>query len=67
MNYRDNSKIISIDRKFLRAAQCKKCGAKLYPKSLLDRHLSRHRARQRWLNAELRKLQFTFSHMREIA
>lgn len=66
-NSGDDSKIISIDRKCLRAAQCKKCGAKLYPGSLLDRHLSHHRARQRWFNAELRKLQFTFSHMRDIA
>jgi hypothetical protein len=29
--------------------------------------LTRHRRRQRWFNAELRKLQYTFSHMRDIA
>jgi hypothetical protein len=64
---RDDAKVISIDRKRLRAAQCNKCGAKIYPRSLLDGHLIRHRVRQRWFNAELRKLQFTFSHMRDIA
>jgi uncharacterized OB-fold protein len=61
------SKIISLDRTDLRAAKCDKCGAKLYPQSLLEPHLSRHRRRKRWFNAELRKLQYTFSHMRDIA
>jgi hypothetical protein len=51
----------------LRAARCEKCGAKIYPRSLLDGHLTRHRIRQRWFTAELRKLQFTFSRMRDIA
>jgi hypothetical protein len=64
---RDDSKIISIDSRRLRAARCEKCGTKIYPRALLDRHLSRHRARQRWFNAELKKLQLTFSHMRDIA
>ena len=44
-----------------------KCGAKMYPTSLLKPHLTRHRRRQRWFNAEMRKLQYTFSHMRDIA
>lgn len=61
------AKIISLDRTDLRAARCDKCGAKLYPQSLLEPHLSRHRRRKRWFNAELRKLQYTFSHMRDIA
>jgi uncharacterized OB-fold protein len=61
------SKVISLDRTDLRAAKCDKCGAKLYPQSLLEPHLSRHRRRKRWFNAELRKLQYTFSHMRDIA
>ena len=61
------AKIISFNRTTLRAAKCEKCGAKMYPQSLLEPHLSRHRHRQRWLNAEIRKLQFTFSHMRDIA
>jgi len=64
---RNHSNVISIDRRTLRAARCKKCGAKIYPRSLLDGHLTRHRIRQRWLTAELRKLQFTFSRMRDIA
>jgi hypothetical protein len=61
------SKVISMDRTDFRAAKCDKCGAKLYPQSLLEPHLSRHRRRKRWFNAELRKLQYTFSHMRDIA
>ena len=63
----DDARIISLDRTALKAAQCAKCGAKIYPQSLLEPHLSRHRRRQRWFNAEIRKLQFTFSHMRDIA
>jgi hypothetical protein len=39
----------------------------MYPKSLLQAHLSKHRLHQRWLNSELRKLQDTFSRMRNIA
>ena len=61
------AKIISLDRTDFRAARCEKCGAKLYPQSLLEPHLTRHRRRKRWFNAELRKLQYTFSHMRDIA
>lgn len=63
----NNSKVISIDRYVLRAAKCEKCGAKMYPKSLLEPHLSRHRRRQHWFNTELRNLQYTFAHMRDIA
>ena len=62
-----NSKLISFDQVNLRAAKCKKCGAKMYPQSLLELHLSRHRRRQRWFNTEVRKLRDTFSHMRDIA
>jgi hypothetical protein len=39
----------------------------MYPQSLLEPHLTRHRRRQRWVNAELRKLQDTFARMRDIA
>jgi len=63
----DTAKIISLDRTTLRAAKCGKCGAKMYPQSMLESHLSRHRRRQRWFNAEIRKLRYTFSHMRDIA
>lgn len=62
-----DAKIISIDQHRLHAAKCEKCGAKLYPTALLEPHLSRHRRRQHWLNDELRKLQYTFSRMRDIA
>jgi uncharacterized OB-fold protein len=62
-----DTKIISIDQRNLRAAKCEKCGAKMYPKTLLEPHLTRHRRRQRWFNTELRKLQYTSSHMRDIA
>lgn len=60
-------KVISLEQKNLRAATCDRCGAKFYPQSLLEPHLSRHRRRQRWFNAEIRKLRHTFSHMRDIA
>ncbi len=63
----NESKIISLARTDLQAAKCEKCGAKIYPTSLLEPHLSRHRRRKRWFNTELRKLQYTFSHMRNIA
>jgi hypothetical protein len=63
----NTAKIISVDRATLRAAKCEKCGAKMYPQSLLELHLSRHRRRQRWFNTEVRKLRYTFSHMRDIA
>jgi len=62
-----NPKVISIDRTTLRAVKCDKCGAKMYPQSLLDSHLTRHRRRHRWFKSELKKLQFTFSRMRDIA
>ena len=61
------SNVISLDRQNLRAAECAKCRAKIYPAALLEPHLTRHRRRQRWVNAELRKLQYTFAHMRDIA
>jgi hypothetical protein len=64
---RNDLNIISIERTELRAAKCEKCGAKVYPTSLLEPHLTRHRRRQRWFNAELRKLQYTFAHMRDFA
>jgi len=66
-NSRDDSKMIFLDQTDLRAAKCEKCGAKIYPQALLQPHLSRHRRRKRWFNAELRKLRFTFSHMRDFA
>lgn len=62
-----SSKVIAIERKEFRAVKCDQCGAKMYPKSLLQPHLSKHRLRQRWLDSELRKLQDTFSRMRDIA
>ena len=64
---RADEKVISLEEKNLRAAKCDKCGAKIYPQSLLEPHLSRHRRRQRWFNAEIRKLRYTFTHMRDIA
>jgi len=66
-NSRGDSKVIALEQTELRAAKCDKCGAKIYPQALLEPHLSRHRRRKRWFNAELRKLQFTFSHMRDFA
>jgi uncharacterized OB-fold protein len=62
-----SSKIISIEKRNLRGAMCEKCGAKMFPVTLLKPHLTQHRRRQRWINSELRKLQHTFSHMRDFA
>lgn len=64
---RNEMKVISIDQRNLRAVKCNRCGAKMFPVSLLKPHLSRHRRRQHWFNTELKKLQYTFSHMRDIA
>lgn len=62
-----DSKTIVYQKKRFSAATCKSCGAKMYPKSLLKPHLNRHQRRQRWFTTELRKLQDTFSRMRDIA
>jgi uncharacterized OB-fold protein len=62
-----NSKAIVIENKVLRAAKCEKCGAKMYPTSLLRPHLNRHQRRHLWFITELRKLQYTMAHMRDIA
>jgi uncharacterized OB-fold protein len=63
----DNSKEILIEDKALPAAKCEECGAKMYPRSLLRPHLTRHQRRQRWFMKELRKLQYTMAHMRDMA
>ena len=62
-----DSKTIIIENKTLRAATCEKCGAKMYPSSLLKPHLHRHQRREDWFITELRKLQYTMSHMRDMA
>lgn len=61
-----DSKAIVIDNKKLRAALCEQCGAKMYPPQLLQPHLSRHRRRHVWFTTELKKLQDTFSRMRDL-
>jgi hypothetical protein len=63
----NNSKTILIENQMLLAAECKKCGAKIYPRSLLQSHITRHQRRQRWFAKELRKLQYTMARMRDIA
>ena len=62
-----NSIAILYNKKSFSAAKCRKCGAKMYPRSLLRPHLHRHRRKELWFTAELSKLQNTFSRMREIA
>src|SRR5436190_17942637 len=54
-----NPKLIQIENKNLEAAKCAKCGAKMYPRSLLKTHLHRHQRRQEWFTSELKKLQHT--------
>ena len=58
---------ISFDQNDFRAAKCAKCGTKIYPASLLDAHVVHHKKRDRRFNDELRKLQHTFWHMRDLA
>ena len=60
-------KAISIHSMRFPAARCGKCGAKMYPTSLLKPHLTHHRRRERWFTAELRQLQYTIAHMRDFA
>jgi hypothetical protein len=63
----DNSRAILIENKTLPAAKCEQCGAKIYPRSLLQPHLTRHQRRQRWFIKELRKLQHIIARMRDSA
>ena len=63
----DNSNEIVIDNQALPAATCEECGAKIYPDSFLQSHRERHQRRQRWYVKELRKLQYTMAHMRDLA
>jgi uncharacterized OB-fold protein len=60
------SKTIVISNKSFRAAQCDQCGAKMYPPKLLQPHLSRHERRNQWFTTELKQLQHTFAHMRDL-
>jgi uncharacterized OB-fold protein len=62
-----NSMSIVYDKKCFSATKCRKCGAKMYPKSLLKPHLNRHQRRELWLTTEVNKLRNTFARMREIA
>ncbi len=64
---RDDPKVISIERTRFRAVQCGKCGAKMFPTSMLKPHLTRHRRREHRLNIELSKLRRIMNHMREFA
>ena len=63
----NNQKVISVETMRFRAARCRKCGAKMYPTSLLKPHLTRHRRREHWLNLELSKLRYIMTHMRDFA
>jgi hypothetical protein len=62
-----NASAIVYNEKSLAAAKCGKCGAKMYPRSLLSRHLTRHQRKELWFAAEVRRLQSRFARMREIA
>ncbi len=62
-----NPSAIVYKAKRFSAVRCRKCGAKMYPKSLLKPHLNRHQRKQRWYTTELHKLRDTFSRMRGIA
>lgn len=66
-NWQKSAKVISIDQHRLRAVQCEQCGAKMYPTTLLEIHRTRHLFRERRLHNEIKKLQHTFSRMRDIA
>jgi hypothetical protein len=62
-----NSIAILYNKKSFSAAKCRKCGAKMYPRTLLRPHLHRHQTKELWFRTELSKLQDTFSRMRDIA
>jgi hypothetical protein len=66
-NLQEDSKSIVIENKSLPAAKCETCGAKIYPRSLLKPHVTRHQQKQRWFLKELRELQYTMAHMRDSA
>ena len=63
----NDQKVISFERMRFRAARCRKCGAKMYPTSLLKPHLTRHQRREHRLNVELSKLRYIMGHMRDFA
>jgi uncharacterized OB-fold protein len=62
----DDTKAILVEDQALPAAKCEECGAKIYPRSLLEPHVTRHQRRQRWFVKELKKLQYTMAHMRDL-
>jgi hypothetical protein len=62
-----DSMSIVYNKKCFSAVKCRKCGAKMYPKSLLRPHLNRHQRKHLWFTTELSKLQNTFARMRDIA
>jgi len=63
----DNSEAIIIENQALPAVTCEECGAKIYPRALLESHMTRHQRRQRWFLKEIRQLQYTMAHMRDLA
>ena len=63
----EDPKVISLERMRFRAARCRKCGAKMYPTTLLKPHLTRHRRREHRFNVELSKLRHVMNHMRDFA
>ena len=63
----DNSEAIIIENQALPAATCEECGAKIYPRSHLQPHMTRHQRRQRWFVKEIKQLQYTMAHMRDLA
>ena len=64
---RVDAETIQIRNNSFQAAKCETCGAKMYPRTLLKSHRTRHRLRHRWFLKELRKLQCTMAHMRDVA
>ncbi len=61
---REKLKTITVEDKNFKAAKCEKCGATMYPPSLLKVHLKRHRLNRLDFTRELRKLQHMMAHMR---
>lgn len=55
---------IQVEKETFRAAVCQRCGTKIYPSRLLHAHIERHRAKDRFLEEELRKLQAVMGRMR---
>lgn len=55
---------IQVENETLRAVICQRCGTKIYPPRLLKSHIHYHRAKENFLEEEMRKLQLVMGRIR---